>query len=155
MTFHRNTSVSNQERTQRTTSSSPALLRTMSHLLSKHVVVSVIKRSSQSSSSRCVSGVFFFVVPGASEVYRDAMIQPLRWCTSQISSQRGSSIFTCEQDLTTKPNKWGASHLPLLLDPVMSLWSRASWDVCFLHPCTAPHLPNYIYTQASQPTQLY
>lgn len=153
--FHRNTSVSNQERTQRTTSSSPALLRTMSHLLSKHVVVSVIKRSSQSSSSRCVSGVFFFVVPGASEVYRDAMIQPLRWCTSQISSQRGSSIFTCEQDLTTKPNKWGASHLPLLLDPVMSLWSRASWDVCFLHPCTAPHLPNYIYTQASQPTQLY
>lgn len=97
----------------------------------------------------------FFVVPGASEVYRDAMIQPLRWCTSQISSQRGSSIFTCEQDLTTKPNKWGASHLPLLLDPVMSLWSRASWDVCFLHPCTAPHLPNYIYTQASQPTQLY
>lgn len=153
--FHRNTSVSNQERTQRTTSSSPALLRTMSHLLSKHVVVSVIKRSSQSSSSRCVSGVFFFVVPGASEVYRDAMIQPLRWCTSQISSRRGSSIFTCEQDLTTKPNKWGASHLPLLLDPVMSLWSRASWDVCFLHPCTAPHLPNYIYTQASQPTQLY
>lgn len=153
--FHRNTSVSNQERTQRTTSSSPALLRTMSHLLSKHVVVSVIKRSSQSSSSRCVSGVFFFVVPGASEVYRDAMIQPLRWCTSQISSQRGSSIFTCEQDLTTKPNKWGASHLPLLLDPVMSLWSRASWDVCFLHPCTAHHLPNYIYTQASQPTQLY
>lgn len=152
--FHRNTSVSNQERTQRTTSSSPALLRTMSHLLSKHVVVSVIKRSSQSSSSRCVSWVFF-VVPGASEVYRDAMIQPLRWCTSQISSQRGSSIFTCEQDLTTKPNKWGASHLPLLLDPVMSLWSRASWDVCFLHPCTAPHLPNYIYTQASQPTQLY
>lgn len=97
----------------------------------------------------------FFVVPGASEVYRDAMIQPLRWCTSQISSQRGSSIFTCEQDLTTKPNKWGASHLPLLLDRVMSLWSRASWDVCFLHPCTAPHLPNYIYTQASQPTQLY
>lgn len=78
------------------------------------------------------------------------MIQPLRWCTSQISSQRGSSIFTCEQDLTTKPNKWGASHLPLLLDPVMSLWSRASWDVCFLHPCTAPPPPKlYLYPSVS------
>lgn len=43
------------------------------------------------------------------------MIQPLRWHTSQAPSQRRSSIFTCEQDLTTKSNKWGASHLPLAL----------------------------------------
>lgn len=75
------------------------------------------------------------------EVHLDAMIQPLRRRASRAPSRRRSSIFTCEQDLPTESNKWGASHLPLaflfrLGDVIVGLW--ASWDPCFLHPWSPP-----------------
>lgn len=100
----------------------------------------------------------FSAVSVSSEVHQDVIIQSLRWHTSQAFSQRLSSIFTCEQDLRTKSNKWGASHLPLELlfsagDVIVVLW--ASRDPFLLCLCgSSPFLSLSITHIKSAPKQL-